>query len=218
MPSFNEPLRNWFGYTRRERRATFILLLLSAALIGLRFVGRDKEIAIEKLPPESGASASGSSFEFKNQASARPVIQAQKKYKPHEIKKLELNTCDSASLERLPGIGPVLSARIIKYRNLIGGYYSVDQLKEVYGLSAETFTLISGRVTADSLLIKKIDINHSGFSEMIRLPYLSRYEVNAILTYRKLNGIIRSPDELVSNKLLPGVKAGKVRPYLEFGQ
>ncbi len=47
---------------------------------------------------------------------------------------LNLNICDSASLEALPGIGPVLSSRIIKYRNLIGGYVSVDQLKEVYGL------------------------------------------------------------------------------------
>ena len=58
---------------------------------------------------------------------------------------LDINSCDSSSLVMLPGIGPVLSARIIKFRSLLGGFARKDQLKEVYGLPIETYNLISER-------------------------------------------------------------------------
>jgi DNA uptake protein ComE-like DNA-binding protein len=133
-------------------------------------------------------------------------------------KLLDINTCDSASLEALPGIGPVLSIRIIKFRNLLGGYASVDQLREVYGLSEETFNLISGRVTADSSGIKKIKINQADYKQLMRFPYFEKYEVSAILKYVELKGKINSMSDLVDNKLIPPEKAVKVKPYLEFGK
>ncbi|MCB9235101.1 MAG: helix-hairpin-helix domain-containing protein [Bacteroidia bacterium] len=52
---------------------------------------------------------------------------------------LDLNLADSAQLVSLPGIGPVLSGRILKFRKSKQGFDSVDDLREVYGLSPETF-------------------------------------------------------------------------------
>jgi hypothetical protein len=131
---------------------------------------------------------------------------------------LNLNICDSASLEALPGIGPVLSSRIIKYRNLIGGYVSVDQLKEVYGLPEETFDMISARVVADSLTIRKIMINEWDFRQLIRHPYFLRSEVSAILKYRELNGRISGIGEMIDNNLISAETARKIRPYMDFGE
>ena len=94
-------------------------------------------------------------------------------------------------LESLPGIGPVLSVRIIKYRNLLGGYASSGQLREVYGLPEERHSiLISQRVFADSLAVRKIRINEADFKALIRHPYFQRTEVSAILKYRELKGVI----------------------------
>jgi DNA uptake protein ComE-like DNA-binding protein len=132
------------------------------------------------------------------------------------IKILDLNSSDSASLEALPGIGPVLSARIIKYRKLLGGFASVSQLREVYGLPEETFTRISGMLVADSADVKKININNADFKQLIKLPYFERYEVTAILKYRELQGRLNGIDDLVGNKLISDETAIKVRPYLEF--
>jgi DNA uptake protein ComE-like DNA-binding protein len=109
----------------------------------------------------------------------------------------------------------VLSARIIRYRNLLGGFASVKQLREVYGLPEETFNLVSGRLTADSLLIKKININTADFKQLIRLPYIDRYNVNSILKYRELKGRIEDINELVDNKLVTKEKFMKVRSYLK---
>jgi competence ComEA-like helix-hairpin-helix protein len=66
--------------------------------------------------------------------------------------RINLNRADSAELVKLYGIGPVLSKRIIKYRNSLGGkFQSVDQLKNVYGLSEETFNSIKPYLIVDTL-------------------------------------------------------------------
>jgi DNA uptake protein ComE-like DNA-binding protein len=135
----------------------------------------------------------------------------------NQVKKLlELNSCDSATFVSLPGIGPVLAARIIKYRHLLGGFASVDQLKDVYGLPVETYELIKGRLYTDTLIISRININSADFKTLARLPYIERFEVTAILKYRELNGKISGINELTVNKLIGAEKAFKVRPYLKF--
>ncbi len=218
MPSFNEPLKNWFGYSRRERRSTFILLILIVAVAGVRFMLPEQEIIVEELPGGTFTSFTDS-IAFKQTTAYSGFRQGQQGFRARKPSQLiNLNISDSASLEALPGIGPVLSVRILKYRNLLGGYASVSQLKEVYGLSEETFNLISGRVIADSTTVRKIRINDSDFKGLIRFPYFEREEVNAILKYLELNGRLNGVDDMVVNKLVTVDKATKLRPYLEFGQ
>lgn len=131
---------------------------------------------------------------------------------------IDLNTSDSATLVSLPGIGPVLSARIIKYRRLLGGFARTDQLKEVYGLPEETYDMIKGRIFADSTVITRININSSGYKELSRLPYFEKYEVSAILKYRELKGKISSITDLTENKLITTEQARKVGPYLKYDE
>ena len=95
---------------------------------------------------------------------------------------------------------------------------SVAQLREVYGLPEETFDLISARVMADTLNIRKIRINEWDFRQLIRHPYLQRSEVSAILKYRELNGKISGVDDMIDNNLVSAETAIKIRPYLEFGE
>ena len=129
---------------------------------------------------------------------------------------IEINSCDSTELLRLPGIGQVLSARIVRYRNLLGGYASKDQLQEVYGLRPETFNTIKDMVTVDTALIDKININSADFRRIARLPYFERQEINDLLIYRNANGQIRSINELLENNILSDDKVAKIKPYLNF--
>ena len=129
---------------------------------------------------------------------------------------IDLNRCDSAILVTLPGIGPVLSGRIIKYRNLLGGFARIDQLREVYGLPEETFDLIEGRLSVDTAVLKLININLADYNELRRIPYFERYEVAAIIKYRELIGNVGSVTDLIENKILTKEKADKVRSYLIF--
>lgn len=207
-------LRSWFGYTRRERRSSFFILVVTLAIAGVRLVVPARDLTVEEIdigifgPLLDSAGKSEQYVQNKGQFTSNYPFQRR------EI--LELNTCDSASLESLPGLGPVLSARIIKYRNLLGGYASVDQLKEVYGLSEDTYNLVSGFLRADPALVRKIQINNADYKQLIRMPYLERSEISAILKYKELMQKINNIDELIENKIITIEKAAKISPYLAF--
>ena len=223
-----EPIKNWFGFTRRERRSSFILLLLIIVILGVRYTVPESRIIIRDITDTltastdlSGLSKSDSTSEKLTYASfhlSDKKIGPQQNYRKYVSKKplIDINSSDSATLVELPGIGPVLSARIIKYRRLLGGFATIGQLKEVYGLQEETFEMIKGMVFADSSLVTRININSSGYRELSRLPYFEKYEVTAILKYRELTGRINNINELTENKLITIEKVSKLKPYLRF--
>ncbi len=127
---------------------------------------------------------------------------------------VELNAADSAELTGLYGIGPVFASRIIKYRNLLGGYYSPSQLLEVYGLREETMTLIQDYVTADTSYLKPLRINFDDYRDLIRHPYLEKQHVEAILNHRSRNGPFNSVDQLRESGLLDSATFAGIKPYL----
>ncbi|HUX95309.1 MAG TPA: helix-hairpin-helix domain-containing protein [Bacteroidales bacterium] len=208
-------LRNWFGYSRRERRSSLILLLLIVFVISLRYFVPGKSIPVEyiRLVQDEiiADSISGKIYPENTKPVTRKHV-----VRDNKVKIVDINRCDTSELIRLPGIGPVLSVRIIKYRNLLGGYYSKEQLREVYGLPPETYEKIKDMVKADTMLIKYIEINTADYRKLSRMPYLERGDVNAILKYRELKGKIHSVSELVENKVISKEKALKVRPYLHY--
>lgn len=208
-------VRSWFGYTRKERRASVILLTVVAFVFLARYtVPRQKSGLSKIVEPERPVGAVAVSDSDLLSPATVKTYQVREYRK--QIPVLDLNRCDSSELELLPGIGPVLAARIVKYRNLLGGYASPLQLREVYGLPEETFTAVSRYLYADSGDVKRIKINTAGFGELIRLPYFDRPVVNGILRYRELSGPVKGLEELVENKIIPVDKALKAGPYLDF--
>jgi DNA uptake protein ComE-like DNA-binding protein len=215
-----DPLRHffsdWFGYSRKDRRSTFILLIIIVLITGSRYLVPADKFVVSEIPVITV-------IPYNDQIIIQPlndvdVTESRKEYENYTRYQdvIDLNYCDSASLEGLPGIGPVLSSRIIKYRNLIGGFVSVGQLREVYGLSEETFEMISSRLKADSSAVRKININNAEFKDLIRHPYLKRNEINAILKYRELNGNITDIVSMTENNLITPETANKIRGYLDF--
>lgn len=219
-----DSVKNWFGHDRKERRGAAILLVLIAIVISLRFSLPESTVELkETYGPQQSAGASAvndpeklhsSGLQKTVQVKSIPVTGTGSIRSKKTV--IELNSCDSAALVNLPGIGPVLSARIIKFRTLLGGFISVSQLKEVYGLPAETYELIKDRLTADTSLVRRIKINTAGYRELSRLPYFEKYEVSSILKYRDINKHISGMQELVTNKILTPEKALKTRLYLDF--
>lgn len=211
-----EPIRNWFGYSRRERRSSFILLTLIVLLQGIGFVTPDKKLTTEVIPVDQSIVFFDPKPVIRSEGPANNIQEVVPVRRQRPL--TELNTCDSASLEALPGIGPVLSARIIKYRNLLGGFATVDQLGEVYGLNEETFRMISGKLRVDTTLIKRISINTADYKRLIKLPYFEKQEVSSILRYRDLNGRITGMNDLIKNNLINPESVVRIRPYLDFGE
>jgi len=216
MNSFKGSVRNWFGYSRRERRSTFILLNMIIIVMGIRYFFPFRGNSLKEFPVEFPVKiVDNAEVNLQRENAGKQIMP---KTTGNKRSLLDLNKCDSASLVALPGIGPVLSARIIKYRSLIGGYVSVLQLKEVYGLPEETYNLISSRVSADSLSVRKIKINECEYKQLIRHPYFQKSDVISILKYRELKGRISGIEVMIENNLISPLTAKKIGPYLEFGE
>ncbi len=135
----------------------------------------------------------------------------------HEIRHsvlVELNTADSLELISLRGIGPVYASRILKYRDLLGGFYTTRQLVEVYGFSQESFNAISENVTSDSLKVQKIRLNFAEYGDLIRHPYFEKKHVDAILNFRRENGPFNSSAQILSAGLVDSATYVNLRPYL----
>lgn len=187
--------------------------MLIISVISVRFFVPDKRISVKEIPVETFYAIRDTISMIKVETNP-PVknIAIQRK----KTLTVDINRCDTAELIRLPGIGPVLSVRIIKYRQLLGGYVNKEQLKEVYGLPPETYETIMDMVTVDTLYIKKIEINSADYKILARMPYFTRSEVNSILKYRELEGRIKSLEELIDNKIIGVETARKVKSYMIF--
>jgi competence protein ComEA len=145
-----------------------------------------------------------------NPTKEQPIV------KPKVINvKLDLNEADTAQLVKVYGIGKKLSERIIKYRNRLGGFVTIKQLKEVYGLDSATVKNISEKfIVAENYLPYQFNINSATEKELGSHPYLSFKLAKAIAAYRFQHGQFTSVDDLTKVQLLDENDFKRIKPYL----
>ena len=127
---------------------------------------------------------------------------------------VELNSADSAQLVALRGIGSVLARRIITYRDMLGGFYSVEQLREVRNLPTETYASLLHQFVIDTAAIVRINLNDFKYKQLSGHPYMSVAQLNSIMNYKKLVGKFNSVSDLLKYKLVDTITYDKIAPYL----
>lgn len=130
---------------------------------------------------------------------------------------VDINTADSAALVSLSGIGAKSAVHILRYRELCGGFYSVEQLRELDVVSDENFLRFSPLVWCDSTKIVKIDINRASAEQLAKHPYISNRMLRRIVNHRELSGGWRSIDDMVKSGIFTDEEAARLAPYLSFG-
>jgi competence protein ComEA len=128
--------------------------------------------------------------------------------------KFDFNNCDTTVLKNIPGIGSGYAKRIIKFRDMLGGFVNPEQVKETYGLPPETVEelLKYGFV---KMGVKKLKINTLSATDF-KHPYLKFFQAKAIMAYRDQHGAFKSADDLKQIKVLDEATITKILPYLEF--
>ena len=129
---------------------------------------------------------------------------------------IEINAASKENLISLNGIGSSFAERIIKYRDLLGGFYKKDQLLEVYGMDSTRYLGFIQDVLIDTNLINKISLNEADFKTFIRHPYLNKYQTEAILKYKEVMGTFSKIEQIYQNNLLTKEEYSKLEPYLKL--
>lgn len=132
-----------------------------------------------------------------------------------ETAKFDINLADSAQLQIVKGIGPVLSGRIIKYRELLGGFSSIEQLKEVYGLEHETFQRMLSHFDIIISKVQKININQDSINSFSKHPYLNYKTSRAIVKYRAQHGDYQSINDIKKIHTISDSLFLRIAPYLK---
>jgi competence protein ComEA len=127
----------------------------------------------------------------------------------------DINTADTSQLIRLKGIGSKLAARIVKFRDGLGGFASTTQYAEVFGLDSLALSELN-RFAQVRSSVQKISINTVSPEELDRHPYLSRRQSEIIIRYREQHGAYKTPQDLLNIKILDEKLVNKIAPYLAF--
>lgn len=129
---------------------------------------------------------------------------------------IEINSAHIEELIKIKGIGTSYAKKIIKYRNILGGYYNKNQLLEVYGMDSIRYLGIVNQIIIDTNKIIQINLNKTDFKTLIKHPYLNKYQTEAILKFKELEGEFSDVEQIYNNKLLTKKEYLKVKPYLKL--
>ena len=141
-------------------------------------------------------------------------IKTKMEAKPLEI--IELNSANENELMLLKGIGAVFSTRIMKYRDLLGGFINKIQLLEVFGVDSALYSKIEEKIRVDSAKVVPLNINKVAISRLNKHPYISWNVANAIVNYRDQHGPYQHIDEIKNTDLIDAELYEKIKSYLSL--
>lgn len=129
---------------------------------------------------------------------------------------LEVNTADTTALIALPGIGPAFARGIVKYRDRLGGYVTLDQLAEVYVLKDKPDALLklTELLILDTLAIRRIPINTCTVEELAAHPYARWPIAKPLIAYRTQHGPFAVVADIKQCVVVTPEVFAKLAPYL----
>ena len=131
--------------------------------------------------------------------------------------KVGINTADSASWESLPGIGPSLASRIVRFRDRLGGFHNTSQVAETYGLPDSVFRRIEPFLIAEPHGFEAgLDVNEATVERLKTHPYMTYRLARSIVAYREQHGKYRNIEDLLSIETMTPDLFNKLRPYLSL--
>lgn len=224
-------LRSTLGFSNRESRG-FMLVLPSLLILYLIPLGYQKILKKRNeqqyqaylLKADSLVQAGWRPYQadqarfpgttsHSDSTKKRPAYQAPKK---PGLNQMSFAEADSIVLQIVPGIGPTMAGRIVKFRESMGGLHQKEQILEVYGMTPETMEKLFDQFEFEPGISKKLKINEWDANTLANHPYISYGEAKVIVAYRTQHGKYEKPEDLLGIKIFTKEWVDRLSPYLEF--
>lgn len=190
---------------------------------GNKYVNSSKEFQNVTRVSDSLLNAIAPFFKFPDWVNNKKQFKVYEKYsnkafaKKEKIVFIDINQATQKDLINIYGVGEAISLRILKLKESLGGFVSMEQMNDIWGLSPEVIKNLNThfKVTAMPNL-KKIDINNASLKELSQFSYFRYPLAKEIVTYRSMNGDIKNIEDLTKIRGFPVDKAKIIALYLNF--
>ena len=239
--------KDFFYYSKSERRAVYVLLVLIALFVvgivciperqpaldsGLTAADSAewKKLETETFPKTkyspkdsfpkrkkySETYRSNSRKSQRNDSTERKDFLPKKEYvkvfKYPEGTQIDVNSADTIELKKIPGIGSGIAGSIVRYRERLGGFYTLSQLEEVKHVTPDLLKWF--KLENDS--VRKVEINKAGLDKLRAHPYLNFYQAKIIIEHRRTKGAIKSLSQLALYEEFAEKDLNRLSAYISF--
>ncbi|SHG27769.1 DNA uptake protein ComE [Flavobacterium fluvii] len=188
-----------------------------------KYVNSPKEFQAVTKVSDSLLNAISPYFKFPDWVKNKKQSKEYKKYsytafaKKEKVVVIDINKATQEDLIKIYGIGEAISLRILKFKESLGGFVSMEQMKDIWGLSPEVIENLNSHFKVSTLPeLRKVDINNASIKELSQFPYFNYQLAKQIVTFRSMNGDFKNVDDLTKIKGLPIDKANIIALYLAF--
>ena len=129
---------------------------------------------------------------------------------------LNLRTADTTELKMIRGIGSYRAKQIVRYREQLGGFVSVEQLLEVKGMEDLPSDSILQHFVLDSVTVQQMNVNQAGVQRLAQHPYLRFEQAKAVYELRRKKIRLHSIQDLEAIECIDAKTLEKIAPYLNF--
>lgn len=160
----------------------------------------------DRIIPYARIDAPQNSYAKPAYGSAAPTAKA--------IAVVDINTAQPEEMRNIPGMENGLQYRIVKFREKLGGFISLEQVKETYGMTDSAFTAMQPYIKFVPTAIAKININAASDFELNAHPYITKPVAKAIALYRTQHGNYQSVTDIKKIAFIKEEVFQKIAPYL----
>ncbi|MBN2667951.1 MAG: helix-hairpin-helix domain-containing protein [Bacteroidales bacterium] len=150
-----------------------------------------------------------------------PINTKKQKFEKKDVEKaltisVDIAIANEQELQTVNGIGPTFAKRIVKYRESLGGYYKLEQLKEVYGIDDEKFEALKKHLVLNTKNIKTLNINLINAKTLSSHPYFDYRLAKKIIKDRNEKGRFKDLNDLLNRLPEDHLLITKAEVYLSF--
>ena len=195
--------------------ATFLLHL--SYFVYIEYSAPRIDLVIEKLPEELVTIKKPIASELAP-SSLKQLEKGTKALKIKTVRSvLDVNKATALDFQKVYGIGPVYSKRIVKFRAILGGFVNMDQLQQVYGLDTIVVKALKASFSVQGTpVIRKISVNNASVYELQILPFFTKELAEKIVSERAKNGLFNDFEKISNILGLPEDKIEIIKLYLNF--